>query len=265
MKKFTKLFLSCALVSAMAVTASASVFADAPADGKVAISSTEGLTGNAVIGTDGTVTIEDLAITGATPKAGTEVTFLVYKGAKDTTVEAANVKGIDQNTATVQPTNKGLTSDVKWDSAAATTADATYTVMVGYTDADDNFHTVSGTFVLTESKGVTHLLGDVNLDGDVNSIQDATMVMWTGLDDAKDSYTGTNITFVDDTVTTVTGENANNKASKIGDVNLDGDVNSIQDATMIMWTGLDDDKDSHTGEEVLVAELPVVVPPAAAN
>ena len=94
MKKFTKLFLSCALVSAMAVTASSAAFA-APED--KTISSTDGLTGTVTVDDEAkTATIKDLAVAD-TVDADTEVTFLVIKGAVGTEVADTDVMGIPEH------------------------------------------------------------------------------------------------------------------------------------------------------------------------
>ena len=176
MKKFTKLFLSCALVSAMAVTASSAAFA-APED--KTISSTDGLTGTVTVDDEAkTATIKDLAVAD-TVDADTEVTFLVIKGAVGTEVADTDVMGIDQNTneaasTDVKPANAGLKAGEN-NVATPTTGTQLYTVMVGYTSGGE-FKKATGTFTLGTALGEDIIIGDTNLSGGEEPITGADSV-----------------------------------------------------------------------------------------
>ena len=227
MKKFTKLFLSCAAVAAVATAVGVSAMA---AD----------ITGDVT----GTFNEETKAVTVAiadTPDANTQVTFLVFKGAADTDISADSVKGIDQGT-TVQPTNSGLKSDV----VAPETGQETYTVKVGYYKSGA-FTVKSGTFKLGTPAGTEIKIGDIDLDGQVRAAKDATYVMWYGTDNSKAAYTGTAIS-----ATTSDGKNV----TLIGDIDVDGQVRAAKDATYIMWYGTDNSKAAYTGETVLATGVP---------
>lgn len=154
MKKFTKLFLSCALVSAMAVTAAASAFAATPSK------ATYDVKGDHLTGTYTTETnaITALKIDGADValEANSQVTFLVYKkGADSTEVKAADVIGIDQGT-TFNPTNNGLKADSVTETEGTAT---TYVVKVGYTPAGGQFTVAEGTFTVGEA---AYIVGDAD-------------------------------------------------------------------------------------------------------
>ena len=169
MKKFTKLFLSCAAIAAL--TASIGISAMA-ADGDANI--TGGVTGtfNAE-----TKTITITALDGDTPVENQPITFLVFKGKTDADITQANIVGIDQDTSdgTVKaPTNNGLKSDMtipgEGDDAV------TYTVKVGYYNAN-GFATKTGTFTLGQSV----LVGDTNLDTEID-LSDATVIVNHAMD-----------------------------------------------------------------------------------
>ena len=156
MKKFTKLFLSCALVSAMAVTAAASAFAATPSEATYAI--TGGLTGTYTTSSND---ITGLKVDGAEVKleTGSQVTFLVYKkGADSTSVAAADVIGIDQGEA-IQPVNNGLIADSVEETEGQQTV---YVVKVGYTPAGGQFTVASGEFAVGENPTPDYLVGDAD-------------------------------------------------------------------------------------------------------
>ena len=219
MKKFTKLFLSCALVSAMAVTAAASAFAEAPASVPI----TGKLTGTATIGESG-VTITELKLPEGTQVAAkSEVTFLVFKGVTDVATDASNVEGIDQNTYsnTVVPTNNGLKS-AKWVDTPVANEVTTYTVMVGYTNSENKFETVSGTFELTKKQGQEITIGDIDLQDGVDSMDATYILRKIATKPTLTGYAGTEVTNASDSTKFV-----------IGDVDLQDGMDSM-DATYIL-------------------------------
>lgn len=172
MKKFTKLFLSCALVSAMAVTAAASAFAE--------IDATYDITGKDLTGTYTTSSnaITALNLTSITPDAGTQVTFLVYKeDASKTEVAAADVIGIDQNaagtTGDVKPANSGLKDGSVTETEGKAT---TYIVKVGYTKGG-TFTVAEGKFTVGKNAGI---LGDADQDEDITIGDAQTIAAWLG-------------------------------------------------------------------------------------
>ena len=170
MKKFTKLFLSCAAVAAISAAIGVSAMAEdvtAPITGDV--------TGTVTITEAGAATVSGLTIAD-TPADNTQVTFLVFKGTADTDISADSVKGIDQGT-TVQPTNSGLKSDV----TVPAEGQETYTVKVGYYNASNTFTVKSGTFKLGEAAGEPFVLGDIDgnhiLGVDGVGAQDAAYIL----------------------------------------------------------------------------------------
>ena len=175
MKKFTKLFLSCAIVSAVVAASATMAFADDPASYPVAGTGSETLAG--------TYTVSSNDITGLTlgdtvkPDANTQVTFLVYKaGSDETAVSADNVIGIDQFSSgadqTVQPTNKGLKANSV---EVPQTGQYKYIVKVGYYQSG-TFKTATASFVTGQAAGVDRIIGDVNNDQKL-ATADATAIL----------------------------------------------------------------------------------------
>lgn len=155
MKKFTKLFLSSALVAAMAMS-SMVAFADWEAPASYDIKGGE-ITGT-YNPTTGEVNITDFKGTD-TVAADTQATFLVVKG--DNTVAATqdNVVGIDQE-ANGAFTKKGIKDKptVTEDMTAVT-----YSVYVGYYNASNTFTVKKGTFVVNDGAAPSVLWGQVTL------------------------------------------------------------------------------------------------------
>ena len=162
MKKFTKLFLSCALVSAMAVTAASSAFAAMDAEYPI----TGDLTGTYTVASE-----QITALEGVTPDSGTQVTFLVYEQGDDTTsVSAASVIGIDQGT-TVKPVNNGLKAGSVKETEGKQT---TYVVKVGYTEGG-TFKVATGTFSVGDEPTPAYLVGDANMSEDISAADCTTI------------------------------------------------------------------------------------------
>ena len=167
MKKFTKLFLSCALVSAMAVTAAASAFAAPPSEDSYEI--TGGLKGTYTTSSND---ITGLTVDGAavTLEPNSQVTFLVYKkGANSTEVQAADVIGIDQGEA-IQPVNNGLIANSVEEIEGKQNV---YVVKVGYTPAGGRFTVATGEFTVGKA---LYLVGDANMNKDI-AADDATTII----------------------------------------------------------------------------------------
>ena len=155
MKKFSKLFLSCAAVAALTAAVATSAMAD-----------TVNVSGD-VTGTYDTETGK-LAITAPTDMdAGTQAALLVYEGAAATEVTDDSVVGIDQ-AADAKFTKNGLKDKPQVPAEGNTE----YTVKLGYY-ADGTFTVKTGTLRLG-SGGV--LIGDVDLNGDID-LMDATGVV----------------------------------------------------------------------------------------
>ena len=173
MKKFTKLFLSCAAVAA--VTASVATTAMA-AD----ISSSDGLKGSYDAATN-KVTLEKPA----DADAAKEMTFLVFEGETDTSVAAEAVIGIDQNTGL--PENTGLIEDSV---VGEEDPEVTYTVKLGYYPTGENstFTVLTGTFKAGKSEGVEFLVGDADSDGEVIAADASEILKLTVNKDSKAQY-----------------------------------------------------------------------------
>ena len=250
MKKFTKLFLSCALVSALAITASSAAFA-AEKD----LVSTEGLRGKVTIDdTTGAAAISGLAVND-TVDAGTEVTFLVIKGAVDTTVSDSTVMGIDQNTnaeagTAVQPTNAGLKTG---DDGVVTpdTGTQEYTVMVGYT-SNNTFKKATGTFTLGEVVGTERIIGDADFNGKIQAM-DATCVA-RGEKSEVHGHVGEKYATSDPIMNEDTSTATEKNVYIIGDADINGRVQAM-DATCIARGQSSADAHGRVGETILLGEL----------
>lgn len=217
MKKFTKLFLSCAAVAAV----TAAVATSAMAAGEI----TGGVTGDVTVPETGAVTITNLSV-GETPDPNTQVTFLVFKGTADTDISADSVKGIDQGTA-VQPTNNGLKSDV----TVPESGQETYTVKVGYYKSGA-FKVKSGTFKLGTPAGEEYTIGDVSGEGDVDSLDAAAILSFDA------GYeTPTEILNVGKAITIVDAGTSGFTATStiMGDVSGEGDADSLDAAAILSF------------------------------
>lgn len=161
MKKFTKLFLSCAAVAAVtAAVATTAMAAD--------ITSSDGLKGSYDAATN-KVTLE----APADADTAKEMTFLVFEGETDTSVAAETVIGIDQNTGL--PENTGLIEDSV---VGEEDPEVTYTVKLGYYPTGENstFTVLTGTFKAGKSSGVEVLVGDADDDDDITA-NDASEIL----------------------------------------------------------------------------------------
>lgn len=149
MKKFTKLFLSCAAVAAVTAAVATSAMAADPVTLKGQ------LAGSTYA--DGKLTIVAPADMDTTKAA----TLLVVEG-DGTTVEAAKVEGIDQSA-----------SGVAFDKTGLKTAptEGKYKVMLGYYDKEGTFKKATSNLF-----GSDIMIGDVTLNGKVN-VDDATAII----------------------------------------------------------------------------------------
>ena len=157
MKKFTKLFLSCAAVAAITASIATAAMAEEVS-----------LTGDVA----GTYDPDSGKLTITAPadmEPGTQATLLVYAYGKDrTSVAAADVVGIDQAAAAAF-TNSGLKDKPQ----VPETGNNKYTVALGYY-VGSTFTVKEGTLLLGEEDGV--LIGDVDLNGEID-LDDATEVV----------------------------------------------------------------------------------------
>ncbi len=151
MKKFTKLFLSCAAVAALTGAVASSAMA---ANELTATYDAEA----------GTITIGDY-----TAVANDDTLLVLKPGADDTAVKDSDIVQIDQQ------------ADAFKTVVVGTLTDGTYTVKIG---GDGNIYT--GTFTVG-SQSTTHevLMGDVNENKTVNSTDAAQILKYeAGLDNA---------------------------------------------------------------------------------
>ena len=156
MKKFTKLFLSCALVSVVATAAASMAMAE-----DIKPAATNGLSGTYA---DGVITIvkpDDLDET-------KEATFLVVKGTAYS--QDSDVVGIDQATGAAFD-KTGLLG-----APTADTADANgYTVLLGYYPTEGDFKIAKGTLFGSSAATIPVLIGDVDFANGIIAT-DATMI-----------------------------------------------------------------------------------------
>ena len=163
MKKFTKLFLSCAAVAAV----TAAVATSAMAAGN--ISATYARDKDPNTGVDlatGTVSIklpEDYT-------AETKTLLILKPGADKTKIEPAKILQIDQGDKIVKATVPALTEDGYFDSEQKEPMKGTYTVLMGGTGVDKVYET---TFNIG---GSNQLLGDVNNDKAIDT-EDASSIL----------------------------------------------------------------------------------------
>lgn len=149
MKKFTKLFLSCAAVAAITAAVATSAMAADPVTLKGQ------LAGSTYA--DGKLTIVAPADMDTTKTA----TLLVVEG-DGTTVEAAKVEGIDQSASGVAFDKTGLKS---------APTEGKYKVMLGYYDTNGTFKKATSNLF-----GSDIMIGDATLNGKVN-VDDATAII----------------------------------------------------------------------------------------
>lgn len=210
MKKFTKLFLSCAAITAVTAAVATSAMASEIA-----------LTGE-LEGTYDTETGK-LAIVAPTDlDAGSEATLLVIPATvDDTAVTADDVTGIDQATG-AEFANTGLKDAPQ----VPETGSLKYTVKVGYY-VNDVFTIKSSTLLLGEEEGIEIIVGDANLDGHIRT-NDANAILWYTVDPESDdaAKVGQVINVSDGTT------------AKVGDANLDGNIRT-NDANAILWYTVD--------------------------
>ena len=228
MKKFTKLFLSCAAITAVtAAVATSAMAADITGD---------------FTGTYDEATKKVTITSDVTPAEGTQVTFLVFEGEKDVTVDANTIKGIDQGT-TIQPANDGLKSDVVTEEGKK----KVYTVMLGYDDGT-GFKPYSASFTLSGAAGdeTEITIGDVDFGGSVNAM-DATMI-------ARKATGSTATTGHVGEVYATSDSNFDVTQVIIGDVDLGGSVNAM-DATMIARKATGSTATTgHVGETIMIGD-----------
>ena len=203
MKKFTKLFLSCAAVAAVTAAVATSAMAADLAGVQYATDKNES---GAELAT-GTVTI-----TLPTEFKDATKTLLILKpGADKTKIEPAKILQIGQDAYTGKVT-------AKVEALSADNADqtGTYTVLMGGTEGV----IYEGSFYVGNGQPIK--VGDVTGEGDVDSM-DATCVLYydAGLTDGAEK-SGKIITVSD------------GSTAKVGDVTGEGDVDSM-DATCILY------------------------------
>ena len=208
MKKFSKLFLSCAAVAALTAAVATSAMAD-----------TVALTGELTGTYDTTahkITFDSLP---EDMDEGEQATFLVYEGAGNATeITDDSVVGIDQ-AADAAFTKNGLKNTV----VVPEEGSKTYTVKLGYY-AGGKFSFKTSTFTLGEVEGSEIKVGEVDGDGRVDS-SDATCILYFDAGSSEVSEIGN----VGKTIT-VSGGNT----TKVGEVDGDGRVDS-SDATCILY------------------------------
>lgn len=146
MKKFTKLFLSCAAVAAITAAVATSAMA-AELKGQLAGSTYE----------DGKLTIVAPADMDTTKAA----TLLVVPG-DGTSVDAATVEAIDQSASGVAFDKTGLKN---------APTEGKYKVMLGYYDTNGTFKKATSNLF-----GAGVKIGDANLDDDI-TLKDATAII----------------------------------------------------------------------------------------
>ena len=220
MKKFSKLFLSCAAVAALTAAVATSAMAD-----------TVDVTGD-VTGTYDTETGK-LAITAPTDMdADSQATLLVYDAAAAATeVTAGSVVGIDQ-AANAAFAKNGLKDKPQ----VPADGNTQYTVKLGYY-ADGAFTVKTGTLTLGEVEGVEIVIGNVNNDTDIDAL-DANAILWYGVDEAYSANVGKTINLSD------------GKTMLVGNVNNDTDIDA-SDANAILWYGVDGEYSANVGTKVI--------------
>lgn len=159
MKKFTKLFLSCAAIAALTATVAVSAMAE-----EVTINM------NGETPTTATYDTETGTLKFTKPSdmdAAKAATFVAFPGAELTDEK---IVGIDQSASGVKFDNAGLKG--KPQAPAEDAAEkTTYTVKLGYFNEDGQFKILEGTLF---SAGV--MVGDASQDGDI-MINDAVLIV----------------------------------------------------------------------------------------
>lgn len=234
MKKFTKLFLSCALVSVVATATAAMASAVDIEPAKTGI----GLKGTY---TNGVVTIDTTSLTKL--DATKQATFLVVEG--DGYTSDAKVEGIDQEEGAGFK-NTGLKT------APADTSETKLTLYVGFYDEDGAFQLASGTLFAPKATGVAKKIGDMNWDGVIDG-GDGTALLRTIASLEKGKQHGGEVYKA-----TVTFDNEKVAAGadvKIGDMNLDTVIDG-GDGTALLRTIANLEKGKQYGGQEITLDIP---------
>ncbi len=198
MKKFTKLFLSCAAAAALTAAVATSAMAADSMRGQI------------------TGTYEAGTLTLTAPNAADEIKTVVVLDAADVAadpntvqIKSKNVIGIDQVTEN--------TIVVKLDTTKVDTAAKEYTVLIGGSAGQ----IYEGTF--GKVSGVTFKIGDVNVNGEID-LNDGTFLLRyiANPNMGRTGKAGTT------TTATVDGT-----AVTIGDVNVNGEID-LNDGTFLL-------------------------------
>ena len=218
MKKFTKLFLSCAAVAAVtAAVATSAMAANLTGDLEGAYDPSTGVL-NITTALTGESTVLVLA-----PDAITET---------DTTIADSEILYIDQ-AEIAATTNMGL--------KGKPTADGVYTVWVA--NAADNFATIKkATFRIGESETSTIIGGDTSGDGNVNLTDQGQMLRY--LAERSDNIGNVGTAYEDPT----------DPAKKIvvGDTSGDANVNLTDQGQMLRYLAERSDNIGNAGQEIEV-------------
>ena len=212
MKKFTKLFLSCAAVAALTAAVATSAMAADSMRGQI--------TGTYDAGT----------LTLTAPNAADEFKTVVVLDAADVAadpntvqIKSKNVIGIDQVTESEIV--------VKLDTTKVDTANKEYTVLIGGSAGQ----IYEGTF--GKVSGVTFKIGDINISGKID-LTDGTMLLRHIAELDRTGKAGVT------TSATVDGN-----AVTIGDINVNGKID-LTDSTMLLRYIAELDRTGKAGVEV---------------
>lgn len=163
MKKFTKLFLSCAAVAAVTAAVATSAMAAENISATYARDKDPNTGADLATGTVSITLPEDYT-------AETKTLLILKPGADKTKVEPAKILQIDQGAKIVKATVPALTEDGYFDSEKTEPMKGTYTVLMGGTGVDKVYET---TFNIG---GSNQLLGDIDNNKKIN-IADGTAIL----------------------------------------------------------------------------------------
>lgn len=219
MKKFTKLFLSCAAMAA--VTAAVATTAMAAPSLTATYDETN---------TNGTLALKynDVTLTGETTVlVSTEALTANITDDKILYIDqaAAGAFGTEENGARVVGLRKPEAPAAQDGEAAAYLPDNTYYVYVGYKPENGDFAILNTTFTVGEVAGEEITIGDINNDGELDG-KDATGILLKGV--GKSGAT-----------TGQAGKRFKVGADEIihGDINNDGELDG-KDATGVLLKGV---------------------------
>lgn len=220
MKKFTKLFLSCAAVTAVTAAVATSAMAADFAVGATYVAPTE----------EG-ATAASVTIDATASQATTKTLLILNKDADKTAITQDDILQIMQDETITSAVVPVLVEG---------TDDGTYVVLMGGDDGKIG----EGSFRIGAVSGQEYIIGDASGDGQI-LVNDATAILNYGVNENRQKDTGKEITLSDGSSI---GKNSGD-IILVGDASNDGQI-LVNDATAILNYNVNTNRQKETGKVV---------------